>query len=190
MLCDIIEDSDDGCIAEKILDYNNVNKKVFRKFLDIAMPACALTTFVDDMKEFPEPYNRNVTVAEEAFALLVLENNYERWCHIAADKEGRTPKAKWMKEVSQGASQKTKNAAGNWTDDGLTRYNKIIELVQVKRGSAMRRLYMESVKKLYEDEYDKAKKRRKRKDDNEDGDNVPEKKRVRVKNLYQKRRKL
>ena len=127
------------------------------------MPACAMSTFVDDMKEFREPFDSNVTLAEESFALLVLENNYDRWCHIASNKEGQTPKAKWMKKVSQ-TSAKTKNAAGNWTDDGLNRYNDIIELVEEKRDSAGRKLYMDGLKKLYEEEYNSDKKRRKRKD--------------------------
>ena len=153
------------------------------------MPACAMSTFVDDMKEFREPFDSNVTLAEESFALLVLENNYDRWCHIASNKEGQTPKAKWMKKVSQ-TSAKTKNAAGNWTDDGLNRYNDIIELVEEKRDSAGRKLYMDGLKKLYEEEYNSDKKRRKRKDDKDDHNNDGGKKKVRVKNLYRKKSRV
>ena len=167
------------------MDYSTVNTRVFRKYLDVAMPACASSSYVDDMKYGEESFDENVTVAEEAFAIIVMENNYKRWCHIAAGREGQTPKAKWMKQVSQ-ASEKGRNASGKWTDEGMERFNDIVNMVQEKRDCRARSDYMAGVKRLYENEAERErirKKRRKEMNDDDNG-NSNKKKRVRVKNLF------
>ena len=132
-------------------------------------------------------FNNIVTVAEESFALLVLENNFEKWCHIAAEKEGRPPQPIYMKKVYVRSS--SRNCAGDWIDEGLKRYNKIIELVERNREDTHTSFFMGDVKKMYEDELrniSSGRKRRSRDDDDDEITRPKDKQRVVVRNLLKR----
>jgi len=70
------------------------------------------------------PLSEAMTVSDEAFMLLVLENNYELWKDAASNRVGR--------------GKYTENARNRkfcgWSDEGIKRFNKLIEEVRVNRG--------------------------------------------------------
>lgn len=182
-----MDSSEDRKFAEILLDYRDLDKKIFKKYLDIAVQSCSKSTFTNEMSESEvDCFDTIVTVAEEAFALLVLENNYDKWSHIAAGKEGRPPQPRYMKKVDLRNS--TKNCAGDWTDEGLTRYNQIVDLVIERREENHRGFFFMDIKRMYEEDMRNglSKKRRNRNDNEDDEDRPQAKQRVVVRNLLKK----
>ena len=98
-----------------------------------------------------------VTSSEEAFALLVLENNFNQWVYqaerqrrkqIGIDDDndtGEVPDVLYQKKI-----QKRKDniyTAGRWTDDGLERFNDLLSKVQEVR--ELRGEYEEELNNMY-----------------------------------------
>ena len=112
--------------AEKLFDCQNMdNIHIFKKFLEVSMPALAKGNFKQQMAF--EPLTTVVTASEETFALLVLENNLERWIFLA-NKEitlasgstrefGVTPDVKYQKKVKK--RKDNRETAGRWTEQGI-----------------------------------------------------------------------
>jgi len=80
-----------------------------------------------------------VTVFDEAFAMLVLENNAEKW-KIFYDNEnqlgltsrkGKSAKPKYC--PTSGVQAKQSTYTGNWTEEGIDRYNVLCDLVHQSR---------------------------------------------------------
>jgi hypothetical protein len=69
------------------------------------------------------PLNKHMTVSDEAFMLLVLENQYKLWIKTDSTKVGR--------------GQYTKNGPNRkfcgWTKEGMRRFNKLLEEVRGNR---------------------------------------------------------
>lgn len=172
--------TDDDEIAEALLDYEKVDKRVYKLFLDIGMVACCPKSFVHDMAFVPDKTFKNtVTVPEEAFALLLFENNVQRWIFNAEGKEGTLPEQKFQKHVTKKKdSPRNKNAAGEWNDEGMKRYNYIVQLIQRKRTETGREEFERAIKAMYEEEVDDddeqmvAKKRRVEVNENQGGEEV------------------
>lgn len=141
-------------LVEKLLDYRNVNKSVYKKYLDIAMVACCDKTFVHDMTYLPmSTFQELVTVAEEAFAILILENNVTKWVHIAQEKEGVVLQQKFQKQVNNKIDKENrKNAAGDWKEEGMIQFNKIVEMVTQTRSEPGRAVFDKQIKEMYEAE--------------------------------------
>ena len=106
------------------------------------------------------------TSSDEAFALLLLENNYDRWLDVHNNSKGQaqaheTPPGKtkrWESDVSPkftvggllltGGSRKYKG----WTDAGIVRYNELFHAVSLdrKRNREFTTRYLDTTKKAYE----------------------------------------
>ena len=138
----------EGNVTDMLLDYMTVNKSLYKAYLDAAMPACSVSTFKDKMMNESEKNFQNlVTTQEEAFALLVLENNIERWSHYAEDREDQEPPAKYQKKIGQRKDKKS--SVGDWTSEGMTRFNEIYELVRAAREDERRKDFDEAIKQMY-----------------------------------------
>ena len=157
----------EGTIAEMLLDYTTVNKSIYKAYLDVAMPACSVTTFKDKMtNEKNKKFQDLVTMQEEAFALLVIENNIERWTHYAEDSDDEEPQAKYQKKIGQ--RKDNKSSVGDWTSEGMKRFNRIFQMVKEARNDERRRDFDEEIKNMYVaesddmsgDDMDRAPKRR------------------------------
>lgn len=77
------------------------------------------------------------TSSDESFALIVLENNMERWIDMH---EGNNQKSSTVMPKYTNAGKTTYNENGSsnqhykgWSAQGLTRYNKLFELVKKDR---------------------------------------------------------
>jgi len=78
-----------------------------------------------------------VTIFDEAFAMLVLENNAEKWKKIydhekgLASAEGKSAKPKYC--LTSGVEAVQLPYTGNWTEAGINRYNELCDLVHEGR---------------------------------------------------------
>ena len=133
--------------ADTLLEYTNVHEKTLIRFLDMAMPSVSIYSFKSRI--LFNLLSSVVTESEEAFAYLVLENNFERWIYQAEQKqmseddstvtmntvEGQAeiPKALYQKEVKK--RKDNIDTVGKWTDEGLERFNELLLLVREKRQS-------------------------------------------------------
>jgi len=78
----------------------------------------------------------NVTMAsatsptDEAFALLLLENSYDRWRAMAFSEDGTSDEdTRYTRGKAVGGSRKYEG----WTEDGRTRFNELVKFVKKDR---------------------------------------------------------
>ena len=90
-------------------------------------------------KRIKEKVSTFVTVFDEAFAMLVLGNNAVKW-KIFYDNEnqlglgggeGKSAKSKYC--PTNGVMVKQSTYTGNWTEEGIDRYNVLCDLVHDRR---------------------------------------------------------
>ena len=179
-----LEQFNDG-FAERILksDLDDTDLKVYKIFLDIAMPAVSKTAFRHLMSFEEESMSTLLTVGEETFGFFVLENNIRRWVWCAKNEmendsedgndgnernngsdgsgdieEPKAPdllyqKNKTRKKTSGGTNSTIKMLAGEYTDLGLHRFNVLAGLVKEHRKE--RSELERKITALYEEESDK-----------------------------------
>ena len=163
--------------AEKVLESNwNEDQllNAFRTFVDCCIPAVTTSTISKQFQLYR--LSKLTTVAEEAFAFLILENNIERWKWLAfkdmqeRDKDETDITAELKKKryvvdtevmppVLYQKRVKISNrsgavAAGDWTDKGMQRYNQIVKCVLESRKRKERINYEDKLLKLYSNEDD------------------------------------
>ena len=131
--------------AEKLLDYQNMDKKTLMCFYDISMPSISYYQYKPRI--LFNTFSSVVTESEEALAYLVFENNLERWIYQAEetrrsnnsdDEEGdvanrKIPRALYQAEVK--TRKDNIDTVGKWTDKGLQRYNELLLAVRESRQS-------------------------------------------------------
>ena len=98
--------------GDVLLDYESMDTNVLMCYLNIAMTSTATVKFKERMVY--EKFSDAVTVFEEAFAVLVLENNFQRWVYSA--KKKIRDKKDVDSEVSNG-EESGNSSSGNNTDD-------------------------------------------------------------------------
>ena len=69
------------------------------------------------------PLTKHMSISDEAFMLLVLENQYELWINSETTKVGRG------KYTENGPNKKF----CGWTNEGMRRFNKLLEEVRTNR---------------------------------------------------------
>ena len=161
-------------LAEKILEHSNWKDKqsleLFKYFVDYCIPAVTSASIKRRLTQ--EILSETTTVAEEAFAFLVLENNIDRWLWLAKKElqvgeaeddtyvieEGGLPNLLYQKKVNISDSSGHKMPAGEWTEKGMRRYNQILRCVIKSRKQKGRIDCEDEMLRLYQ------------KDDNDDDD--------------------
>ena len=74
-----------------------------------------------------------LTVADETFALLTMENNINEWMHIEVHGKDSITRGELTRYISQGSnSDGTKKG---WTLEGKKRFNELYDAVVLKRGT-------------------------------------------------------
>jgi hypothetical protein len=186
--------------AKEILDYKSVNMNLFKKFIDIALPAMSKSCFINNMSCYC--LSSEVTAAEETFAILAFENSVRRWVFMIEkeiyednivddDNEDRMrferrklPDLKYQKNIKARADGRA--TAGVWTEKAKERFNEICSMVQDKRGERIE--FEQLLKEMYvenaTDSLNSTRIKRKRMDENsEDGNG--NKTKVKVVNLFE-----
>lgn len=144
-------DEHEGKIGEILLDYKTVDKRVFKMFLDIAMPAVSKTNFIQCIS-IEGTFHDIVTTGEETFAILVLENYCNRWRHIACGERGLPPSTKYQKQIKERTNDQS--TTGSWTQDGIIRFNEIAVIVRRVRTEEGRIGFCKNIKDIYNEESD------------------------------------
>ena len=120
----------------------NLKKDEFKMCAEICMiPMVERSRWRANHKKVP--LSQIVTVSDEAFGVLVMENNLEDWiAEITPKKEGEEPHkrgslCKYTKPVKlRGGAIENKGVSMNrgWSIEGRERYNKIYDIVKEQRG--------------------------------------------------------
>ena len=165
--------------AERILESNWNDAKLlsaFKMFVEYCIPSVTTSTISKQLPLYR--LSKLTTVAEEAFAFLILENNIERWKWLAfkdmveKEKDDTTgdneelkkrygidtevmPPVLYQKTVKI-SNEKGTMSAGDWTDKGMQRYNEIIKCVLESRKRKERIDYEDKLLKLYSNEDDEG----------------------------------
>lgn len=158
-----------GGFAERILksELSSEDMKLYKIFLDIAMPAVSKHTFKQMMAFDNETMSTLLTVGEETFGFFVLENNINRWIWSANkevavndDEDGSTKedipdllyqKNKMRRKEAEGKSA-SRMFAGEYKEVGLRRFNDLARLVKEHRNN--RTEIENEIRKMYVKEID------------------------------------
>src|SRR5687767_5027195 len=91
-----------------------------------------------------------ISVSNEAFAILIFENNYETWCNML--KQNITKKSTVVHKYTNGGSSTGKNGSSRWyqgwNPEGIKCFNVLFDLVKIDRLLARAKLF-EEVFKVY-----------------------------------------
>ena len=117
--------------------------------------------------------SRFVTVSDEAYALLVCENNLEKWVDMYK-RQDRKKSDVIPKYTNGGRSNHTNGSSRRnkgWSSSGTRRYVQLYEFVTAQRKQVDRKLAETNYKKAKIAEYDTEKPNKKRKGSEEDETN-------------------
>ena len=187
-----------------MLDFEAIDKDILFCYLNIAMTSTANIRFKEKM--ICDKLSDTVTVFEEAFGILVLENNFDRWVYMVEEEMkqnscestvteededtiisndnnfGNIPDVLYQKNVK--VRKDNRQTAGRWTDEGMERLNELLMLIKDSRNDERRQLVEDDLMERYVNHADnnmEAYNRRKRRLELEDENS--KKKKVVVHNM-------
>jgi hypothetical protein len=116
------------------------------------------------------------TVSDEAFALLLLENSYNRWLDLFTNNKGPVMQRRGVKQrgfqsdvptlytrggIKYDKTDVTQSVKG-WSDEGISRFNELFDQVKKDRAAnpGFERKWLEARKSAQEEEGATAKKRK------------------------------
>ena len=151
------DEAEQNEIANLLLDLN-IDKDIYREFLDLALSTYyPLGKFNLQMKR--ALLSDVITPTEEAFGLLVFENNYSNWKWTLEGKSGDDlldmpqPKLLYQSEVKQtsvdGKTGGKKKSVGHWNEDGIVRMNWLVDKIEELRGTKERQDFEKDIMKMY-----------------------------------------
>jgi len=116
---------------EELRDQTNID--AFEVFGRYAIPP-VVRKMLFRTKRLHEKVSSSVTIFDEAFAMLILENNAEKWKKFYDNDEGKglasaTGKMAKPKYCPTGKDAVQSSYTGNWTEAGIDRYNALCNLV-------------------------------------------------------------
>lgn len=187
-----------------MLDFEAIDKDILFCYLNIAMTSTANIRFKEKM--ICDKLSDTVTVFEEAFAILVLENNFDRWVYMVEEEMKQNSCESTVREEDEETIISNKNnfvnipdvlyqknvkvrkdnrqTAGRWTDEGMERLNELLMLIKDSRNDERRQLVEDDLMERYVNHADnnmEAYNRRKRRLELEDENS--KKKKVVVHNM-------
>jgi hypothetical protein len=106
--------------------------------------------FRSDLSEF-------CSMSGEAFCLLTVENNYDRWSGMVesgdyADKNSTAPPPLYTNAGKSSRLKGTAKAFQGWTMEGYQRFNDLYDMVKYDRVSPGRKFYETTLRSLVADE--------------------------------------
>lgn len=151
--CDISYNADKEAMAgfaEGMLDQDEwEDDNNFRNFVTFVSLCVTSVTPAAETKELVhKKMSEVITVAGEAFAFLILENNIKRWTWLARDKlycekndekynvkDTPLPALLYQKNITQKKENAKMIPAGQWMSYGRKRYNQLVRCVMDSRQS-------------------------------------------------------
>ena len=164
--------------GNKLLDYQNIDKDILICYLNIAMGSISNFRFKERMVY--DKLTDAITVSEEAFGLVLFENNFNRWIYegdmevrkmnheTGNDDDSQVPVLLYQKNYRR--RKDNKNSAGPWTEEGITRFNEFINTIRESRNSDWRSDFEDDIQQRYVNDADNSTSafwRRKRKAEDE-----------------------
>jgi hypothetical protein len=124
---DLLKNGEMPDLNLEIMDMRK-NREAYTVFCDVVL-SLVVGKHMWRSKCWNTPMSEIATVSDEAFALLLVENSWEAWNHLAKREKG---------DVSVIKSLYTLNGAGTrknhgWTKEGLLRYIALIDSVKKDR---------------------------------------------------------
>ncbi len=145
----------EGKAKFKIIDFMKGREKVeaYRTFFDVFQPCATKKTNWERQISRGDPNDERsedmilCTVSDEAFALLLLENSYDRWCDLYFNnkgallqrrgKKGRDVESDVAPKYTRGGIKySTNDATGmekGWSQEGKRRFNELYDSVKQDR---------------------------------------------------------
>ena len=112
--------------GDALLEYDIVDRDILFCYLKIAMTSTATVKFKERMTY--EKFSDAVTVFEEAFAVLALENNFDRWIYFAEKKLKEKKKVTIDEDVSANSNDHDEDQSGtSYSDDSGGDSDKSVE---------------------------------------------------------------
>jgi len=91
-----------------------------------------------------------VTVSDEAFTLLTIENNYDRWMSkFNKEEDKHEVRAKWTNSGKSAAGVGKSRKFDGWAKEGYKRFNELHHLVKLDREKWSRRQFEELLKEEF-----------------------------------------
>ena len=132
--------------------YEEENYAVYKDFITFFVSA-VVGIRVFDKKKCVQSYGEFVSISDEAFAVLTIENNSSRWASMAADDEWRdcevsskwtTSREKRKNPIDGEAGKRDKENVANegesqarsyrgWSAQGIARYNQLFQEIKAER---------------------------------------------------------
>jgi hypothetical protein len=116
---------------EYIFTYFRRNPEIFFPFSNFVLRA-AIDANSFNKHHLSQPIRDFITSADEAFALLSIQNGYNNWMSMATIGHGRTEGQEHPPTLWTTGSKKAKRFEG-WADDGIVAFNKICDHVNKER---------------------------------------------------------
>jgi len=113
------------CKAGDLLEIRKeANSAAFEVFVNVVLPPVVRKNFFK-VKKYDFKLSEFVTIADEAFGLVLLENNFEKW--NVWEERG--------KEVAKTVKTKFGQSGTHWASsvDTIARYNEFYEMVKARR---------------------------------------------------------
>ena len=142
--------------GNKLLDYQDLDKDILICYLNMAMTSVSTVKFKERMMY--DKLSEVTTMSDEAFALLVFENNFERWTFLAnkelnrsalneesdegnegeeeVDEEATLPDTLYQQKVK--TRKDDRETAGRWNNEGIARLNELSDRIKETRNSNWR----------------------------------------------------
>ena len=112
--------------GDALLEYDIVDRDILFCYLKIAMTSTATVKFKERMTY--EKFSDAVTVFEEAFAVLALEKNFDRWVYFAEKKLKEKKKLIIEDDVSANSNDQDEDQSGrSYSDDSGGDSDKSVE---------------------------------------------------------------
>ena len=150
------EDSfDDICIRPDTLPLRNDQFLMYVDFVTYYVGAVVGLRHFEKHK-CVKPYREYVTISDEAFAVLTLENNWGRWMAMAQNDKWTTAPVptKWTvtRDRTAVAAKKARTAESNtglpqarryrgWSAEGINRYNQLYDQIKIERNTERGKLF-------------------------------------------------
>ncbi len=168
--------------AMKELAEGRKNVEAYTAFFDHFVPCATKKTLWDRriakaMSNSASKKCQNLcTISDEAFALLLLENSFDRWLDIFLNNKGPVMQRRGIKQrafqsdvptlytrggIKYDKTDVTQSVKG-WSDEGIARFNELFDQVKKDRAAnpGFERKWLEARKSAQEEEGATAKKRK------------------------------
>ena len=116
--------------GDDLIKYHLVDDDILFCFFNLAMTSTATVKFKERMTY--EKFSDAVTIFEEAFAILIFENNFERWVYMAE----RTKKRKEMvntTNMSEGTDTSNESSISSFDNDNDNEIDEVPDVLYQRK---------------------------------------------------------